>query len=155
MKVVNQDGEMMGEMPTEKARQIAAEAGLDLVEVAPDARPPVCRIMDYGKANFKRKKKRQGEGARARRSQLKQIRLRAKIDQHDIDFKVRQAEMFLRRKDRVKVNVMFRGRENAHRERGREILAEIMAILEEVSSVEQPPLMEGGRIMSMVLAPKA
>ena len=145
---------MVGEMPTDEARELAAKAGLDLVEVAPEARPPVCRIMDYGKTKYKRKKKQDG-GTRARRTQLKQIRLRAKIDQHDIDFKVRQAEGFLRRKDRVKVNVLFRGRENAHHERGREILASIMETLEEVASVEQPPSMEGGRMMSMVLAPKS
>jgi translation initiation factor IF-3 len=154
VSVVTQDGEMMGEMPTEKAREMAAAAGLDLVEVAPDARPPVCRIMDFGRSKYQRKKRQDG-GSKSRRTQLKQIRLRAKIDKHDIDFKVRQAEGFLRRKDRVKVNVLFRGRENAHHERGREILAGIMETLEGVSSVEQPPIMEGGRMMSMVLAPKS
>ena len=151
--VVNQDGEMLGEMPTEKARQMAADASMDLVEVAPDARPPVCRIMDYGKTKYKRKKKQDG-GGKTRRTQLKQIRLRAKIDQHDIDFKVKQAENFLRRKDRGKVNVLFRGRENAHHARGREILEGIIETLEECASVEQQPIMEGGRVMSMVLAPK-
>lgn len=151
--VVNPQGEMLGEMATDKAREMAAAAGLDLVEVAPDARPPVCRIMDYGKSNYKRKKRQDG-GTKTRRTQLKQIRLRAKIGQHDIDFKVRQAETFLRRRDRVKVNVLFRGRENAHHERGREILAGIIETLEEVASVEKAPAMESGRMMSMVLAPK-
>ena len=109
---------MLGTMTTAAARQMAADAGLDLVEVAPDARPPVCRIMDHGKSQYNRRKK-QSEGSKSRRTQLKQIRLRAKTGDHDIDFKVRQAETFLRRKDKVKISVTFRGRENAHHERGR------------------------------------
>ena len=112
---------MLGTMATAAARQLAVEAGLDLVEVAPDAGPPVCRIMDHGKSQYNRKKK-QSDGRKSRRTQLKQIRLRAKTGDHDIDFKVRQAEMFLRRQDKVKINVTFRGRENAHHERGREML---------------------------------
>jgi translation initiation factor IF-3 len=110
--------------------------------------------MDHGKSKYQRKKRQEG-GGKSRRTQLKQIRLRAKTGQHDIDFKMRQAEEFLRRKDRVKVNVLFRGRENAHHERGLEILADILQTLEKVASVEQPPAMEGRRMMSMVLAPKS
>jgi translation initiation factor IF-3 len=87
---VNQDGEMVGEMPTDKAQKMAADAGLDLVEVAPEARPPVCRIMDYGKIQYARRRKGH-EGGKARRTQLKQIRLRAKTGEHDIEFKVRRA----------------------------------------------------------------
>ncbi len=145
---------MLGTMSTIAARQLATEAGLDLVEVAPDAQPPVCRIMDHGKSQYERKKK-QGENGRTRRSQLKQIRLRAKTGDHDIDFKVRQAEMFLRRKDKVKINVTFRGRENAHHERGREMLEAIMETLKDVASVEKPPSMESGRMMTMILTPRS
>ncbi|MBW3597218.1 MAG: translation initiation factor IF-3, partial [Planctomycetes bacterium] len=126
-----------------------------LVEVSPDVRPPVCRIMDWGKAQYERKKKQNGSGGPARRTQMKQIRLRAKTGDHDIDFKVRRAEKFLRRNDKVKVNVMFRGRENAHRERGQEMLAEIVETLQDVAAVEKPPSMENRRVMSMVLAPKS
>lgn len=151
--VVNQDGDMLGEMPTDQARQLAVEAGLDLVEVAPDVRPPVCRIMDYGKAQYERKKK-QAESGKTHRTQLKQIRLRAKTDDHDIDFKVRRAEGFLKRNDKVKINVMFRGRENAHHERGREMLTSIIGDLEHVATVEKPPGMESRRMMTMVLAPR-
>jgi translation initiation factor IF-3 len=151
---VNQDGEMIGEMPTDKAQNMAADAGLDLVEVAPDARPPVCRIMDHGKIQYTRKRK-GNEGGKARRTQLKQIRLRAKTGEHDIEFKVRRAEEFLRRKDKVKINVLFRGRENAHHERGREMLLDIIHTLENVSTVEKPPSMESGRMMTMVLVPKS
>ena len=145
---------MLGTMPTAAARQLAVDAGLDLVEVAPDARPPVCRIMDHGKSQYNRKKKQSDGTSKARRSQLKQIRLRAKTDDHDVDFKVRQAETFLRRKDKVKINVTFRGRENAHHERGREMLEGIMETLKDVASVEKFPSMESGRIMTMILTPK-
>ena len=145
---------MLGEMPTVTARQMAVEAGLDLVEVAPDARPPVCRIMDHGKSQYERKKK-QGDRSKAHRTQLKQIRLRAKTGDHDIDFKVRQAEMFLRRKDKVKVTVTFRGRENAHHERGRTMLETIVETLKDVAAVEKPPSMDSGRMMSMILTPKS
>ncbi|QDU97698.1 Translation initiation factor IF-3 [Lignipirellula cremea] len=144
---------MLGEMPTDKARQLAVEAGLDLVEVAADARPPVCRIMDHGKVQYERKKK-QSDGGKTHRTQLKQIRLRAKTGDHDIDFKVRRAEQFLKRNDKVKINVMFRGRENAHHERGREMLLEIIDTLQEVSTVEKPPSMESQRMMTTILAPK-
>jgi translation initiation factor IF-3 len=153
VSVVSQEGAMLGTMSTAAARQMAADVGLDLVEVAPDARPPVCRIMDHGKSQYNRRKK-QGEGSKARRTQLKQIRLRAKTGDHDIDFKVRQAETFLRRKDKVKINVMFRGRENAHHERGRQMLEGIIETLKDVASVEKPPSMESGRMMSMILTPK-
>jgi translation initiation factor IF-3 len=153
VSVVGQDGTMLGTMSTAAARQMAADVGLDLVEVAPDARPPVCRIMDHGKSQYNRRKK-QSEGSKTRRTQLKQIRLRAKTGDHDIDFKVRQAESFLRRKDKVKINVMFRGRENAHHERGRQMLEGIIETLKDVAAVEKPPSMESGRMMSMILTPK-
>jgi translation initiation factor IF-3 len=147
---------MLGEMPTEEAKKIAAEAGLDLVEVGAEARPPVCKIMDYGKVQYDRRKKQQtGTKKKVHRQQLKQIRLRAKIGQHDIDFKVRQARGFLERKDKVKFNVLFRGRENAHHDRGREILLSIVQELQDVAEVERPPHMESGRSMSLLMTPKS
>jgi translation initiation factor IF-3 len=154
VRVVSEDGEMLGEMETVEALRMAADAGLDLVEVGANARPPVCRIMDYGKLQYERSKK-QSSGPKKHRTQLKQIRLRAKTGQHDIDFKVRQARGFLERRDKVKVNVMFRGRENAHHDRGREMLDEIIKTLEDVAEVERPPMMEGRRMMTMMLTPKA
>ena len=141
---------MLGTMPTSDALRLAAEAGLDLVEVSPDTRPPVCRIMDYGKMLYERKKKPQA----ARQQQLKQIRLRAKTGDHDIDFKVRQARSFLERNDKVKINVVFRGRENAHHDRGREMLTGIIKTLSDVSTVERSPSMESGRMMAITLTPK-
>lgn len=153
IRLVSEDGEMLGEMETIEALTMAADAGLDLVEVGAAARPPVCRIMDYGKLQYERNKK-QSSGPKKHRVQLKQIRLRAKTGQHDIDFKVKQARGFLERRDKVKVNVMFRGRENAHHERGREMLQEIVKTLDDIADVERPPMMEGRRMMTMMLSPK-
>lgn len=151
IRVVNADGEMLGEMETEKALELAQEQGLDLVEVSPDARPPVCRIMDYGKVIYQRHKK--TSGSKHHKTQLKQLRLRAKTGEHDIEVKVNKAREFLGRRDKVKINVMFRGRENAHHDRGREMLERIVKSLEDVATVEQPPKMESGRMMSVLLAP--
>ncbi len=151
IRVVNADGEMLGEMETEAALALAQEQGLDLVEVSPDARPPVCRIMNYGKVLYERQKK--SSGSRQHKTQLKQLRLRAKTGQHDIDVKVGKARQFLTRGDKVKINVMFRGRENAHHDRGREMLDDIIQSLEDVATVEQPPRMESGRMMSVLLSP--
>ena len=150
IRVVDQNGTMLGEMPTKDALQMASEAGLDLVEVSPDARPPVCRIMDQGKLQYEKSKKQGG----AKQQQLKQIRLRAKTGEHDIGFKIRQARSFLERNDKVKINVLFRGRENAHHDRGREMLMSIIESLSDVASVERPPSMESGRMMATTLVPK-
>jgi translation initiation factor IF-3 len=142
---------MLGEMETADALKIAQDEGLDLVEVGPDSRPPVCKIMNYGKVIYEKQKK--STGPKQHKTQLKQLRLRAKTGQHDIDFKVKQARDFLIRKDKVKINVMFRGRENAHHERGEEMLNEIVKNLEDVATVEQRPRMESGRMMSVLLTP--
>ncbi len=129
---------------------MAREVGLDLVEVGSNARPPVCRIMDYGKVQYEKKKK---SNTKTHRTQLKQIRLRPKIGGHDLEVKVNRARKFLEKHDKVKINVLFRGRENAHRDLGREMLDEIINTLEDIASVEKPPGMEG-RMMSAVLAPR-
>ena len=153
IRVVSADGEMLGELETEKALAMAIEQGLDLVEVSPEARPPVCRIMNYGKVIYERQKK--TSGSKNHKTQLKQLRLRAKTGKHDIEVKVNKAREFLGRRDKVKINVMFRGRENAHHDRGREMLEEIVKSLEDCSTVEQAPRMESGRMMSVLLTPSA
>lgn len=153
VRVVSHDGKMLGEMATSEAMRLAVDAGLDLVEVSADARPPVCRIMDFGKVQYERQKK-QGGGAK-HRVQLKQIRLRAKTGQHDIDFKIRKARDFLKQRHKVKFNVLFRGRENAHHERGRELLDEVVKTLDDIAAVEQPVKMEGRRLMSVLLTPQS
>ncbi len=139
-------------MPTPEALEVALEAGMDLVEVAPDAKPPVCRVMDYGKFKYEQKKKR--EGNKPHQMQVKEIRLRPKTGDHDIDFKIKRARMFLGQKDKVKINVIFRGRENAHHERGREMLNGIIETLDDIAKVEKAPGMESGRTMSAILAPR-
>ncbi len=154
VRVVNDKGEMLGEMPTADALTLAGEAGMDLVEVSPDVRPPVCRIMDFGKTQYERGKKQVNGSKRQRNQQLKQIRLRAKTGQHDIEFKVNKARAFLARKDKVKINVLFRGRENAHHERGREMLEGIIEMLADTATVERAPSMDSGRSMTMTLIPK-
>lgn len=132
--------------------RLANEAGLDLVEVAGNVRPPVCRIMDYGKFKYEQQKKKK-DSQKSHQVQLKEIRLRPKTGEHDISFKVKRARNFLAHKDKVKINVLFRGRENAHHERGREMLNDIIEQLEDVAKVEKPPGMESGRSMSTILAP--
>ena len=151
IRVVNFDGTMLGIIPTTEAMQIAREAGLDLVEVAPDERPPVCRIMDFGKFKYQQKKKQNVKPPH--QIQVKEIRLRPKTGDHDIDVKVNRARDFLSHKDKVKVNILFRGREHAHQDRGREILNAVIEKLQDVAKVEKPPGMEG-RMMTAVLAPK-
>ncbi len=144
---------MLGIVPTSDALELAGNAGLDLVEVSPNDRPPVCRIMDYGKFKYEQKK-RQSENAKHHRPQVKEIRLRPKTGDHDIEFKIKRARKFLGQRDKVKINVIFRGRENAHHDRGREMLELIIKELDDVAKVEQTPRMESGRTMSTVLAPR-
>lgn len=153
VRVINHDGEILGIIETIEAKAIALEAGMDLVEVAPKENPPVCRIMDYGKFKYQQKR-RLSKNTKVHQTQLKEIRLRPKIGEHDIDFKMKKARDFLQHQDKVKLNVMFRGRENAHHDRGREILESMIASLEDVSKIEKPPGMESGRSMSAILAPK-
>lgn len=152
MRVVNQSGVMLGVISTAEALEHAKQAELDLVEVAPDERPPVCRIMDYGKFKYEQKKK-QAKNTKTHQVQIKEIRLRPKTGEHDIEFKVKQARGFLTDRDKVKVNVMFKGREMAHVDRGRQMILDIIAVLEDIAKVEKMPSMEG-RSMTAVLTPK-
>lgn len=151
VRVVDHNGNMLGVIPTSDALQIAVDAGLDLVEVAPNERPPVCRILDYGKFKYEQKRK---THQKTHQVQVKEIRLRPKIGDHDIEFKMKKARAFLEQKDKVKLNVMFRGRENAHHDRGREILQGVIAALEDLAKIEKPIGMEGGRSMTAVLSPR-
>lgn len=153
IRVVNHNGEMLGVIPTSEAMEIAREVGLDLVEVAPNEKPPVCRILDFGKFKYEQKRK-TAKNQKVHQTQLKEIRLRPKIGEHDIDFKMKRAREFLVGKDKVKLNILFRGRENAHRDIGFDMLNKIIADLEDVSKVEKSPSMEGGKSVTAVLAPK-
>lgn len=144
---------MVGVIPTSDALRLSLEAGMDLVEVSPNERPPVCRIMDFGKFKYEQKKK-HAANTKTHQTQLKEIRLRPKTGTHDIEFKVKQARTFLEHKDKVKVNVQFKGRENAHHERGRDVLQQFVSGLEDIAKVEQSAKMDGAKSMSVVLAPK-
>ena len=151
MRVINAEGVMLGVMPTGKAMEAAREAGLDLVEVAPNERPPVCKIMDFGKFKYSQKKR----AAKQKQHQVhvKEIRVRPKTGDHDIEVKVKRAREFLEHKDKVLVNVLFRGRELQHIEEGRRIIDGILEKLLDVAKVEKAPSMEGRRMTAM-LAPK-
>lgn len=138
-------------MPTEQALLAAREAELDLVEVAPNERPPVCRIMDFGKFKYQQRKKQ--HKTHTHQTKIKEIRLRPKTDSHDIEVKVGRAREFLAHKDKVVVSVVFRGRELAHVEEGHKVVAQLIKTLEDVAKVESPPSQQGRRIVC-VLTPK-
>jgi translation initiation factor IF-3 len=152
VRVIAPDGEQVGILPVERALEIAEEQGLDLVEVAPLARPPVCRIMDYGK--FRYEEQRQAREARKKQHhvQLKEVKMRPGIEDHDFEFKVRHARKFLQEGNKVKLTMMFRGRQMAHPEFGRQVLDRVFGELQDISKVEANPMLEG-RSMVMVLAP--
>ena len=151
MRVINNEGVMLGVMPTGKAQELAREATLDLVEVAPNERPPVCKIMDYGK--FKYEQKKRSSKQKQHQVQIKEIRVRPKTGDEDIRVKVRRAREFLEHKDKVLVNVLFRGRELAHIDEGRRVMEEVLVLLEDIAKVEKNPSMEGRR-MTAILAPR-
>jgi translation initiation factor IF-3 len=137
-------------MTPEAAIARAEGVGLDVVEVAPNSKPPVCRIMDYGKYKYEQKKK-AGKG-KGHAASLKEVKLRPRTDDHDLAFKLKNARRFLMDGDKVKVTVMYRGREMVHRQLGREQLNRVVAMLGPMASVENPPRMEG-RFLSMILVP--
>ena len=134
------------------AVQRAVEEGLDLVEVAPGANPPVCRIMDYGKYKYELKKKQAVSKAKAHAATMKEVKLRPRTDEHDLDFKLKNARRFLIEGDKVKVTLMVRGREIVHTSIGREQLDKVKEMLADIAAVENPPRMDG-RFMSMILVP--
>lgn len=150
VRVISETGEQLGIMPTDKALDRARLAELDLVEVAPNEKPPVCRIMDFGKYKYE-KKKRAGHGAH--QVKTKEIRLRPKTGEHDVDFKVKRAKKFLEQKDKVQVTVIFRGREMAHIEEGRRVMNDVIQELLDVGKVESPPSQHARR-MICTIAPK-
>ncbi|MFP8873819.1 MAG: translation initiation factor IF-3 [Myxococcota bacterium] len=150
VRVIGADGEQLGVMSPEQAMEKAKESALDLVEVAANSHPPVCRIMDYGRYKYEQKKKRTGRNKQAHTATLKEVKMRPGTDMHDLHFKLNNARRFLMDGDKVKVTVMFRGREMVHPQRGRRQLDQVCEMLGEIAKVENPPRMEG-RFMSMIL----
>jgi len=151
VRVVAADGELLGILSTDEALQRAREADLDLVEVAPNEKPPVCRIMDYGKFKYQQKK-RQNKG-HVHQAKNKEVRLRPKIGQHDLDFKIGHARDFLQARDKVIVSVVFRGRENAHVDEGFKVVNTFIQKLDDIAKVESSPSLQGRRIVA-ILAPR-
>ena len=152
VRLIGSDGEQVGIVPTEEAMQRARDEDLDLVEVAPDARPPVTRLLDYSKYKYEQEQKQKAARKHQTQVNVREIKLRPKIADHDYNTKKGHVERFLRHGDKVKVTIMFRGREQAHPERGRALLSRLFEDLNGLASIEQQPLQEG-RNMHMLLAP--
>ncbi len=153
MRVIGPDGEQVGILPIEKAQQMAVEAELDLVEIAPEAKPPVCRVMDYGKFLFEINKKKHAAKKNQKVIHIKEIKFRPGTEEQDYQVKLRSLIKFLTNGDKAKITLRFRGRELAHMELGQKLLDRVEKDLEEYGTVEQFPKMEG-RQMIMVLTPK-
>ena len=154
VRLISAEGEQRGILPLLEALKEAKDESLDLVEVAPNSDPPVCRIMDYGKFKYQASKKLQEARKKSRSSQLKEIKLRPNTEDHDLGFKVRNLKKFLNKKDRVKVTVFFRGREMAYMDTGVGLLERVAQEVEEEGTVEQPPTREARNRMTMVIIPK-
>ena len=153
VRLIDGEGNQKGIVPTVQALQMARDAGLDLVEVAPQAQPPVCKVLDYGKYKFELEKKNRESRKHQKQIRIKEIRMQPKIDEHDLEFKTRHIREFLDEGNKVKVTVRFRGRELAHTELGKEVLDRILQMLTDSFIVEKPAQMEG-RTMSLLLNPK-
>ena len=153
VRVVNADGEMVGVISKEEGIEIAFEAGLDLVEVSPNADPPVCKVLDYGKYKYEAQKKANEARKKQKVIDVKEIKMRPGIDEHDYQVKMRSVRRFLDEGDKVKMTIRFRGREMAHQELGMKVLDRVREDVDELAKVEQFPKSEG-RLMTMVIAPK-
>ena len=155
IRLIDQNGEQAGIVPTTQALQMAKELGLDLVEVSPQARPPVCKLLNYGKYKYELEKKSREQKKKASHVKLKEVRMQPKIEIHDLSFKAKHIQEFLDQGNKVKVTIRFRGREMAHTELGKVKLDKILELLEPDSfKVDSPPQMEGW-YMSMLLSPKS
>ncbi|OGF03994.1 MAG: translation initiation factor IF-3 [Candidatus Eisenbacteria bacterium RBG_16_71_46] len=153
VRVIGDDGSQIGVLPVREALAMAQSKALDLVEVSPTARPPVCRIMDYGKFKYEQNRRNRKAKKKQHQMQLKEIKLRPKIEGHDYGFKVQHARDFLTSRDKVKITVTFRGREMAHQDIGHRLIQKVIADLADVSTVESSPRSEG-RTLNAVLMPK-
>lgn len=153
VRVVDADGEMVGVISKQEGIEIALEAGLDLVEISPNADPPVCKVLDYGKYKYEAQKKANEARKKQKIIDVKEIKMRPGIDEHDYQVKMRSVKRFLGDGDKVKMTIRFRGREMAHQELGMKVLDRVRVDVEEDAKVEQFPKSEG-RLMTMVLAPK-
>ena len=153
VRVVNADGDMVGVISVEEGVELADDVGLDLVEVSPNADPPVCKILDYGKYKYAEQKKANEARKKQKTIDIKEIKMRPGIDEHDYQVKMRSVRRFLDGGDKVKLTIRFRGREMAHLDLGMKVLDRVREEIDELAKVEQFPKTEG-RLMTMVIAPK-
>lgn len=153
VRLIGPDGEQIGIVPIKEAQKLANEKNLDLVKIAPQAKPPVCKIMDYGKYKFDAAKKEKEARKKQKTISVKEIRLSASIEKHDFQTKMKNAQKFIKDGDKVKISVVFRGREMMHTQKGSELLQQAIDTLDELVVVEQKPKLEG-RNMVIVVAPK-
>lgn len=153
VRLIGAEGEQVGIVAIAEALKKATEAGLDLVEIAPQANPPVCRVMDYAKFLYAKEKQERENRQHQRQTQLKELRFRPQIDDHDYQTKLKSLVKFLKRGNKVKVTLVFRGREMAHQEFGRRLLDRLQVDISSVATVERPPMQEG-RFIFMTLTPK-
>ena len=153
VRLIGEDGEQLGIMSSREAMKLAVEANLDLVKIAPTAKPPVCKIIDYGKYKYEQTRKEKEAKKKQKTVEVKEVRLSPNIDTNDLNTKVNNAKMFIGKGNKVKVTLRFRGREMAHVQSSKHILDDFAALLEDVAVVEKPAKMEG-RSMSMVLTEK-
>ena len=153
IRLVDEHGEMVGIVPRNEGLDMAAEAGLDLVEISPNAEPPVCKILDFGKYKYEEQKKKNEAKKKQKVIEVKEVKFRPSIDDHDYEVKRRSMMKFIEEGDKVKVTMRFRGRELAHQELGMDVLIRVRDDLDEIAKVEQMPRMEG-RQMTMVMSPK-
>jgi translation initiation factor IF-3 len=152
VRVISAEGVQLGILNTSEALALARQAGLDLVEVASDSKPPVCRIMDYGKFRYQQKKRLTKQ--HTHQSKLKEVRLRPKIGEHDIAVKINKAREFLSNKDKVQITVSFKGRESAHIDEGEKVLNHLITELDDISKIESPPKQHAEKRIICTLAPK-
>jgi translation initiation factor IF-3 len=148
--VIDENGQHLGELDTRQALGLAEEKGLDLVEVSPTSQPPVCKIINYGQFLYQQSRKQQTQKARAKRVEIKLIRISFKIGKHDLELKMNQAKKFLERGDKVKVEMILKGREKQHRKRAVEILSEFINLLDQKIIIEQPLTAVGGQISTLI-----
>ncbi|PKM80816.1 MAG: translation initiation factor IF-3 [Firmicutes bacterium HGW-Firmicutes-14] len=153
VRLISSDGEQLGITQVKEALRMAQEKELDLVEIAPQAKPPVCRIMDYGKFKYEQSKREKEARKKQKVINVKEVKIRPNIEDHDLSVKTKNAVKFLKEGDKVKVTLMFRGREMAHAELGKQLMKRVAEITQEVATIERHPKVEG-RNMIMILAPK-
>jgi translation initiation factor IF-3 len=154
IRVIDAEGKQLGILQTQEALKMAEEQGLDLVEIAPTSRPPVCKIMDFGKFKYEQSKKARESKKKQHTTHLKEIKIRPKIEEHDLQFKLRNAEKFLTDRDKVKITVVFRGREMEHMDMGRKILERIVTQFANIAIIEKDAV-QVGKMISMILGPRS